>query len=145
MIWDGFRSIRKLNVLFFFVNNIADSAFHRLHFGDGVRLGEELIQVKRDIGKQDRVGFQLIHIRYAVDEREQVTGRFPDLVPALLLLLQVVRIVVGDSDYAADTVDRRADVVAYPAQKVPVFDRLARCASSAIPATGKCVCRMKIG
>ena len=110
--------IRMLDMLFFGVDDIMDSAFHRLHFGDGVRLSEELIQIKRNIGKQNRAGFQFIHIQHAVDEREQVTGRFPDLVPALPLFLQVVRIVVGDFDHAADTVDRRADVVAHPAQEV---------------------------
>ena len=68
--------------------------------------------------EDDVTAFELADVEDVAHEREKITRGLPDFVAAFLLALEVVGVVVGYLDHAADAVDRRADVVAHATKKV---------------------------
>ncbi len=54
------------------------------------------------------------HVQNVVDQREEVTGRKPDLAEAVGQLVPVVQRGGGDGGHADDRVHGRADLVAHP-------------------------------
>ena len=100
------------------VGEEVDAALDGLDLGDHAALVRKLVDVEALLGELDVAALELAHVEDVVDDREQVAGRLPDLMPTLGELGGVIGEVVGDLDHAADAVDGRADVVAHAAQEL---------------------------
>ena len=81
------------------------------------RFEQQLGKVKRLVVQLQGAGFHLADVQRIVDQIQQVIGGVQHLAAAFAQLGGVVVVAVRHLDHTDNAVQRRADIVAHPAQK----------------------------